>query len=136
LAEAQALAAIARQVRQSLWGSHEFGPLEQDHRGLTPRTREANNGLDEFHRPTCNHIATKGHRERPDVRAFIDGSPHVTDGRRNGQSGANHPNYQSHEFHHDQRRRPTLQELAAEATQLIRLSTRLATQFQKLRRGM
>ena len=42
----------------------------------------------------------------------------------------------SHEFHHDQRRCPYLQELAPEVYSLDRLSTGLAAQFQKLPRGM
>ena len=83
LAEAHALAAIALQRRQSLWGSHGFGPLEQDHRGAHAK-RETNNDLEELRRPTCNHITTEGRRKRPDVRTFIDGSLHVTDGRRSG----------------------------------------------------
>jgi hypothetical protein len=40
LAEAHTLAAISRQVRQSLWGSHRFGPLDKDHRGAHADRRQ------------------------------------------------------------------------------------------------
>jgi hypothetical protein len=103
---------------------------------LTPTTRETNNGLEELHRPTCNHIATAGRRERPHVRTFIDGSLHVTDGRGNGVSGASGSKHQSDAFDHDQGRRPDFQGLASEACSFNRLSARLAAQFQKLPRGM
>jgi hypothetical protein len=79
LAEAGTLAAIALQVRQSLWGSRSFDPLDQDHRDAHAK-RETDNGLEDFHRPSRHHIAATADRERPDVRTFTDGSLYVADG--------------------------------------------------------
>lgn len=42
--------------------------------------RETRNGLEALHRPTCHHITTEGGCERSNVRTFLDGPFHVTDG--------------------------------------------------------
>jgi len=98
--------------------------------------QETSNGLEEFDWPICRHITTEGCRKRPHVRAFIDGSIHIAHWRRDGKSGASRSSRQSDAFHHDQGRRPDPWGLASEARSFDRLSTRLATQFQKLPHGM
>ena len=87
LAEAHALAAIALQRRQSLWGSRRSGPVRPS-RMPTPTTTETNNDLEELRQPTCNHVTTKGPRDRRHVRTFAGCSLHFSDGRGGGNSAA------------------------------------------------
>ena len=86
LAEAQALAAIARQVRQSLWGSGR--PDQLDHHHVQTTTTETKDDLEELRQPTGNHVTTQRPRDRSRVRTFVGCSLHFGSGRGGGNSAA------------------------------------------------